>query len=100
MTKKFSELRDRMSPERREKNQEAAQQVLDGIGHLWVCKGCLIRHGQDPDRVVESCIGRHGKHTCDFCGHIQDGSWFRHMLPCDLPQGLQEELKSELRRGT
>lgn len=62
-------------------------------GYVWVCKGCLLKHGQDPDRVTESCLGRFGKTTCHFCGCIQDESWFRHMKPCDLPEGLQKELE-------
>jgi hypothetical protein len=61
--------------------------------HVWVCTACLIRTGADPDKVTESCIGRYGKHTCDICGSVQDGSWFKHMLPCDLPQALQDELE-------
>lgn len=61
--------------------------------HIWVCKGCLLKAGTNPDEVTQSLINRQGtKETCYFCGCIQDGSWFRHMQPCDLPFLLQKEL--------
>jgi hypothetical protein len=70
------------------------QSILEEeMGHLWVCTACLMKEGVDPDKVTESCIGRFGKCTCHFCGSTQDGSWFRHILPIDLPPGLQEKLE-------
>ncbi|KKN67669.1 hypothetical protein LCGC14_0459280 [marine sediment metagenome] len=59
---------------------------------FWTCKGCLIKVGVDPDRVTESCIGRGGKETCHFCGHIQDHSWMRHIPFLSLPLDLQKKL--------
>jgi hypothetical protein len=63
------------------------------IMHVWVCKGCLIGAGLDPDKVSESCIGRSGPITCAGCDHIQDATWFRHVRSIDLPQSLQDKLK-------
>ena len=60
------------------------------MNYVWVCSGCLLSVGLNPDKVCESCIAKCGKHTCEFCGCIQDGSWFRHMRMSDLPTELQE----------
>ena len=62
--------------------------------HVMVCKGCLIKAGEDPDKGTESCIAKSNKETCYFCEHIQPSSWFRHMHIHDLPPSLQKELFS------
>lgn len=58
------------------------------IEHYWVCKGCLIKAGFDPDKVTESCIARFGKITCHYCGHIQDHTWFKHVSDPEVIEKL------------
>lgn len=47
--------------------------------YQWICVGCLIKAGFDPEKVTESCVGRSGKCTCYYCGCVQDSSWFKHI---------------------
>lgn len=47
--------------------------------YTWICKGCIIKVGLDPDKVTETCLARFGDITCYFCGHVQDQSWFKHV---------------------
>ena len=65
--------------------------------HAWICKGCLLKAGLDPDGVGESCIGRQGKCTCDVCSCVQDSSWFKHAVVAGLPEELQQVLASPFR---
>ena len=68
------------------------------MSHVWVCKGCLLSVGINPDKVTEACIGKGGKHTCEFCGCIQDGSWFSFMCFDSLPLELQQKYHIGIKR--
>jgi hypothetical protein len=65
---------------------------------VWVCLGCLIGAGVRPESVTESCIGRQGECTCQFCGCEQDSSWFKHACVDSLPEVLRAKLGVEADR--